>query len=305
MVLVVSVIVMERKALSTMTTSAGATLTQENWVRSPTTVVTAYFQIRSKYGKEHYMEWMSTMLSLQDPMIIFTTEDWVQPMQSLRKHALDRTYFVTMKLQDVPLAKDYSKELWQHMLDIDPERKRHAGYEVFWIWLSKTYFGTEAIRLNPFQSSAFMWSDIGCFRGKRTEDRYKGQLMMAHPEVIPPSSMLFLSHKPNPSPPDSVWWTNKLKEKEHFYHSGTQMAGRIEAWQEFHSSFLEVMKGFIERDLFIGDDQTVLQCTCMQYPHLCAYITRNQVKDNHYFGLRYALWKGGKYEFWRPHNATV
>ena len=55
---------------------------QEKLITSPTTIVTAYFQIRSKYAKETYMEWMSTMLSLQDSMIIFTTPDWVGRMQS-------------------------------------------------------------------------------------------------------------------------------------------------------------------------------------------------------------------------------
>jgi len=55
---------------------------QEKLITSPITIVTAYFQIRSKYAKETYMEWMSTMLSLQDSMIIFTTPDWVGRMQS-------------------------------------------------------------------------------------------------------------------------------------------------------------------------------------------------------------------------------
>lgn len=272
---------------------------QEKLITSPTTIVTAYFQIRSKYAKETYMEWMSTMLSLQDSMIIFTTPDWVGPITELRKHALNRTYFVVMELQDVPMAKDYSLDFWQHELDIDPEKKRHAGYEVFWIWLSKTWFVTEGIRRNPFQSDIFMWSDIGCFRSAGAA-KYKGKVLMKHTDVLPKDRILFLSHKETPDPPASVWWNNKLREKEHFYHSGSQMLGYKDTFQMYHAAFLQTFAGFIERKLFVGDDQPVFQCACLQNPHLCAYVPRKQVKDNHYFGLRYVVFAGGSYKFWYP-----
>lgn len=265
-----------------------------------TTVVTAYFQIRSKYLKENYMDWMSLMLSIQDPMIVFTTEDWVQPIQELRKHALDRTHFVVMNLEDVPMAKDFSTTIWDHQLKLDPEAKRHAGYQVFWVWLSKTYFATEGIKLNPYNSEIFMWSDIGCFRGGHA-NKYKSKLLVQHPEVVPHDRMLFLSHKDEPSPPDSLWWTNKLKDKDHFYHSGSQMVGYKDTFQKFHEAFLKTLQGFLDRDMFLGDDQTVLQCTCTQNPDLCAYAKRAQVKpDNHYFGLRHIVFMGGKYDFWYP-----
>ena len=288
----------DKRPLSS-SSSSSTTTTTTSTTASTSTVVTAYFPIRSKYGKESYMEWMKTMLSLTDAMVVFTTPDMVPLLRPLRTHA--PTEFVVMSLEEVPLAQEYSVEsTWQPMLDRDPERKRHAGYRVFWIWLSKTYFVTEAIRRNPFRSTVFVWSDIGCFRGKQVMKRYGHQPLVAHPEIVPPTSILFLSHKDQPQPPPSLWWTNKLRQKEYFYHSGTQAAGRATVWVDFHAKFLLVLQGFLDRQLFAGDDQTVLQCTCLQYPHLCAYITRNQVKDNHYFGLRYALHYGGNYHYWRP-----
>lgn len=265
---------------------------------SPHTIVTAYFQIRSKYQKETYMEWMSTMLSLQDPMVIFTTPDWVDAISSLRP-AGALTTIIPMQLTDVPLATDYDADYWQHQLDIDPEKKRHAGYEVFWIWLSKTHFVMEAIRKNPFESDLFVWSDIGCFRGGAA-GRYKNKLLMQHPDVLPRDRILFLSHKDEPDPPASVWWNNKLREKQHFYHSGSQMMGYKDTFTQYHAAFLKTFAGFNERKLFVGDDQPVFQCTCLQNPNLCAYVKRTEVKDNHYFGLRYVVFHGGKFHFWYP-----
>mmetsp|Transcript_11089 Transcript_11089/g.17005 ORF Transcript_11089/g.17005 Transcript_11089/m.17005 type:complete len:364 (-) Transcript_11089:148-1239(-) len=272
---------------------------EQTFAKSPSTVVTAYFQIRSKYQKETYLDWMSTMLSVQDPMIIFTTVEWVESIRELRKHALNRTYFVTMELTDLPLAKNYTSNFWQSQLDIDPEKKRHAGYEVFWIWLSKTWFVSEGIRMNPFQSKLFMWSDIGCYRGGAAKT-YAGKTIIKHPNVVPKDRVLFLSHKHLPIPPKTLWWNKKLKEKEYFYHSGSQMLGYSFVFVKYHTSFLKTLNGFLEKKMFIGDDQPVFQCTCLQNPDLCAYITRDQVKDNHYFGLRYAIHYGGEYKYWYP-----
>jgi hypothetical protein len=48
------------------------------------TVVTAYFEIPSKHSKGNYIEWMAYMLAIDDPVIIFTTSDWVEKMKTLR-----------------------------------------------------------------------------------------------------------------------------------------------------------------------------------------------------------------------------
>jgi hypothetical protein len=265
---------------------------------SRATIVTAYFQIRSKYQKEVYLEWMSIMLSLRDNMVIYCTSDWKDSILQLRPKDA-QTHFVIMNITELPLARDYDATFWQEQLNKDPEKKRHAGYEVFWIWLSKPWFVVNAIHLNPFDSDIYMWSDIGCFRGGAAK-RYQDQMLIQHPEVVPQNRVLFLSHKPEPQPPASLWWNNKLHEKDHFYHSGSQMVAYKQVWLQFQEAFRETMQGFLERNLFIGDDQPVFQCTCTQHSALCAYVTRNQVKDNHYFGLRYVLFHGGTYQFWYP-----
>ena len=270
-------------------------------IESPNTVVTAYFPVKSKYAKEKYKGWMGTMLGLQDPMVIFSSPDMVETIVELRSHALNRTLVIPMELVHLPLVRQYPLEIWEAEYDKDPEKRRHAGYEVFWIWLSKTWFLDEAVRRNPFSSAYFMWSDIGCFRSQ--DERWKGQTMMQHTDVIPPGRMLFMAHH-NPNPPPTSWWTNKLREPQHFYHSGTMMAGSKETIQKFHQVFLQTIQGFLDRKLFIGDDQTVLQCTCLQHPDLCAYAVHNEVPDNYYFGLRTVLQKGGKYDFWIPPSPT-
>ena len=48
------------------------------------TIVTAYYKIRSKHSSEEYLSWMTNFLTLQDCMVIFTQQDFVSTIQTLR-----------------------------------------------------------------------------------------------------------------------------------------------------------------------------------------------------------------------------
>jgi hypothetical protein len=111
-------------------------------------------------------------------------------------------------------------------------------------------------------------------------------------------------HSPNP-PTDKLLWNNKLGEKRHFYHSGSQAIGYKDTWQTFHVEFGNTLADYMDADKFVGDDQVISQSTCLRNPNTCAYLPFDQVKDNHYFGLRYALHYGGNYTLWRPPGANV
>ena len=265
-----------------------------NLITSPNTVVTAYFVVPSKFKKDNYDKWMTNMLSIQDAMVVFTHAELVPQIEKLRNHALNRTVIVPIELDDLPIGTLYSKEFWKNQLDIDPEKKIHRSYQLLWIWLSKTWCVTQAIRMNFFQSDLFVWSDIGCFRDKRMNDK----TMIRYRENVPPHEMLQMAHHP-PNPPEEVLWADKYNHKEHYYHSGSQFVAYKNTFIQFHDYFLETIDKFLERNMFIGEDQHVLQSVCLQHPELCAYAPFNLVKDNHYFGLRSVLHKPDKIEYWR------
>ena len=269
-------------------------------LQSETTVVTGYFQLKSKYSNQKYDKWMTNMLSMRDSMVIFTSSDLVKKIQKLRSHA-NNTVIISIPLEQTPMALEFSESFWKKQLKMDPERSIHHGYPLFWIWLSKSWFVTEAIERNYFQSSIFMWSDIGCFRFAR----YRGKKVIQHSEMVPRHSILQMAHhEPNP-PGNHTIWNDKYRQKQHFYHSGSQAIGYADTWREFHGEFMDTIHEFISREMFIGEDQTVLQSTCLRNPNLCAYVPYTQVQDNHYFGLRHVLHNGGNYTYWRPPGASV
>jgi len=257
-------------------------------------VVTAYHRVRGKYGSKEYDKWMQNILSLQDAMVIFTEEALVDQVKDLRKHALDRTVIVTLELKDLVYGDLYPKEFWENQLNRDPEKRRHRSYELFWIWLSKSWFVNEAIRLNVFQSDLFMYSDIGCFRN----NRYNSKIIIQHRELVPANEMLQMAHH-KPNPPEEELFNDKYTHHDNLYHSGSQSVAYKDTWIKFHEYFLETIDRFLEKDMIIVEDQAVLQSVCLSHPEICVYVPFTEVRDNHYFGLRYLLCEGGTFKFWR------
>lgn len=269
-------------------------------IQTNITLVTAYFQLKSKYSDDTYDKWMSHMLSMKDAMVIFTSPDFVSNILKHRQHALNKTVVISMPLEHVPMAQEFTQEFWKAQHDMDPEKRLHQNYPLFWIWLSKSWFVYEAVERNYFGSHIFMYTDIGSFR----KEKFRDIRLMRHPALVPRHSILFMAHH-TPNPPPTKLWNDKIKQKQHFYQSGSQAIGYADTWRDFHAAFLTTIQQFVLQEMFLGEDQAVLQSTCLLHPNLCAYIPFTQVPDNHYFGLRYVLRHGGKYTYWRPPGATL
>ena len=80
---------------------------------SQTTIVTAYYQLESKYPTENYQRWMRSFLSMQDAMLIFCHESYVGQIRHLRSHATNKTVIISMPLDHTPMAQDYSQHFWR------------------------------------------------------------------------------------------------------------------------------------------------------------------------------------------------
>ena len=135
--------------------------------------------------------------------------------------------------------------------------------------------------------------------------QYNGKLIIQHPEVVPSGTLLWMAHHDTIPPPTGPIWNDKFKEKQYYFHSGSQGAGDKDVWVEYHGHFAEVLDQFLERDMFIGEDQCVLQGTCQKHPDLCAYLSYKDVGDNHYFGLRFALHHGSNKKTWQMPGART
>jgi hypothetical protein len=148
-----------------------------------------------------------------------------------------------------------------------------------------------------------MWADIGSFR-EESNTRYH---LIQHPEALHTGddAVVWMAHN-DPNPPKDPLWNSKLRDPKHFYHSGSHGFGSAAAWIQFHAAFVETLELYAGK--FVGEDQCVLQSTCLLHNHLCAYVPHDQVPDNEYFGLRHVLRHGPSndhFQLWRPPNMSA
>jgi len=270
---------------------------------SGSTIVTAYFQLESKHGSNEYDSWISNIFSLQDSMVIFTTPSLLENFKKRREFASDRTHIVALELESVPVAKNYTSDFWTKQLDMDYEKSIHRSYKLFWVWLSKSWFVQEAARLNPFLSDNFIWTDIGSFRGAT----YINQRLVVHADVIPESSILVQCFQAPHFPTDP--WVIKIPATINngtFFVAGALLAGKLKTWQRFSSAISDTIQAYINKGLFVGEDQAIIESVCLQIEHMCAYITPDQVLGDVWFGLQDVLYRSGNATalLWQQKGAT-
>jgi len=131
-------------------------------------------------------------------------------------------------------------EKWKKELNHDPEKAIHS-WELYAVWGLKQEFVHRAIGMNKYNSTYFVWCDIGCFREPKnflTPPRFAE----ITPSRVPPGHILIL----------------KIHEIDNSTHiGGGVLAGDMNAWRSFREAYLNTLHRFMEHRLFYGKDQTI------------------------------------------------
>jgi hypothetical protein len=260
-----------------------------------TTIVTAYYAVKSKHTFEEYKSWMHRFLDITDPMVIFVPHGKVSDFRAMRAHAAKCTLVIGLELNETGIASEYSDDFWKAQLLMDPEGKTHGSYFLFQIWLSKPWFVMQAIERDPFGTDVFSWCDIGELRSDTESEQEKlgGKVLFKHPEIVPKSKLLFWA--PNITPQQHYGYfynkpkqglaafTQKLainpEQSTHgTYFAGSPIIGNKETWPKWFAAFKATYHEMAARGLFIGEDQAVFQATCVHHPDLCAIANDQAVR---------------------------
>ena len=263
--------------------------------RQISTIVTAYFQIESKHTREEYRKWIGNFLSLQDAMVIFTDSESAAWIRQNREGKGRKTLVVETNLSELYVSKLYPTSFWEHQLSLDMEKETHKGFELFQVWLNKPFFVTEAIQLNPFQSEIFAWSDIGCYR----EKTYNGKKWLLFPQLVGEGRLLAMAfQKIVETNRDIFTKTNHVRNGGgEWFMSGSQLVGRTTTWTRFAPIFKTTMREYERENIFVGDDQPVLQTACYR-GNICEFVHPEQVSGITYFGLQQILHFGNFTPSW-------
>ena len=240
-----------------------------------TTLVTCYYEFKSKHSNENYRKWIKYLLNeINCNIIIFTSEDLVSFIKNEINH--DNIHFIIKPLNQLTIFLKY-KNIWEKQYSMDPSKKCGRSTGCYVLWNSKFQFLKEAIDINPFKSDKFIWNDIGSMR---TNSYTK--LLKSYPNYNKISNdkldIILLNSYKN---------TNQTFFYEEVHISGAIFGGHKDVILNLHKKYYKMFEFYIENNQFIGCDQQVLSSLLLKNQKLFNLIIPNNKLIDPWFWLYY------------------
>jgi hypothetical protein len=124
------------------------------------TVVTAFYEIPSKFSKETYWNWFHNFAKIPCNLMVFTSPGLVHKVSEQRKTLASKTCIISVPFNQLFHYQFIDKYKKQHVKDY---YKDHSP-ELYVIWAEKIKFIHRAIDINHFKTNKFIWCDFGAFR---------------------------------------------------------------------------------------------------------------------------------------------
>jgi hypothetical protein len=237
------------------------------------TIVTAYYKIKSKHSSEEYFTWMRNLLSLQDCIVVYTTEDLVPQIRLMRPEGFPLE-IVTRPLQTFKVAQMLDSDGWAEQEKKDPELSVGHSRELYWIWNEKTSLLHEVTQVNPFKSEYFAWLDIGAIRHssynrERLMNNFPFQKGIVLLEIFPfTDEELELKNGTCRADFSKV---NRI--------GGGMIGGEVEEIQKWFTKYYNTMERYLKEGRFLGKDQSVMATSCIE-SNLCLMVSAQTILDS-------------------------
>jgi phage/plasmid-associated DNA primase len=221
----------------------------QNNIKINGTVVSAYYEVKSKRGVEQYKEWISNFLKkVPCYLVFFTEEKHFKFIQSCRERYTNRTHIICMEKEQWKMSK-IPDTFWEYQWELDPEKEMHSP-DLYKVWHEKKEFVRRAIELNPFKHSIFFWVDAGIIRDK--------QKLLDFPIVsrVPRDTFFVLAVHPfkEGDTSESVLHSDRI--------AGGILAGSKKVWLEWCDLYDKAFEKYKEK--FIGKDQCILNVCVLE-----------------------------------------
>jgi len=217
--------------------------------RVDTTVVTAFYPMKSKYTVEKYMEWIHLFCKIPCSLVIFTTQELKPFFEKIRNDL--PTTIIVRDLHTYEMTSPDMIKMWDKHHDFDPEKLSHNPL-LYAIWALKQELVANAIELNPYETEWFVWCDIGIHR-RPHEQSYYQDFPSRVPSLCKPGHIGFLEVE---RIPDS-FVTNPLQPYPFAQLGGGCITGDRAAWKLFSECYKKMLNTMDSRNEFVGKDQNV------------------------------------------------
>ena len=131
---------------------SGVTINPMEALSGNATLVTAFFPIPSKHSLTTYEQWLKNLISLKDPLVLFTTTEWAEKLKMIRRGSSSAgpMKVVAMNLSSTIMASFLTSESLERQHHLDPERRIIMDPGVYWIWKRKGCPSETSIRRRLF-----------------------------------------------------------------------------------------------------------------------------------------------------------
>ena len=252
------------------------------------TIITAFYQIRSKFSKEQYLEWGKTFMKLESPIVLFTEENLIPKLRILRENR--PITFVPIPFEELDTWTLY-KDKWIENHKIDPENSYHTP-ELYAIWAQKAFFVERAIKSNYFNTNYFFWCDFGAFRNPNIDNR----ILQTFPQTT-----YFKGDKVLLQSIGDLTESDKIIKDDGIYAEkisanwndvrlvGGLWGGSISACLKWKKEYQEMLELYFNKGRFAGKDQIVMLSTYLKNPTLAAVIKCTLSNIDEWFFFEYLL----------------
>jgi hypothetical protein len=259
-------------------------------IKMSCTVVTSYYCIKSKFSKDKYLEWGSTFLKLDSPIILFTENEFVDQIKELRGNK-------PINIQVIPFNEldtwKLYKEEWtiQYRKDLFKDRSGHSP-ELYALWAQKSFFVEKAIQLNPFHTSYFFWCDFGAFRDPSISPTILSSFPSIH--YLPKHRILLQSVDPlnddeKIKGDDGIYGKCLMENGNLVRLVGGLWGGDINGCLNWKKAYQEMLENYFHSKRYAGNDQMVMLSTYLNNPKLAIIVKHSIPIKDQWFFLEYLL----------------
>ena len=238
----------------------------------PATVVSAYYECHSRASLETYKERLRLFLAIPFHLVFFAEESLIDFIKECRQNHKEKTAIIPLNRAEWVANIKYPESMWLSQPDKDPEKELHS-VDLYKLWYEKKEFVLTAIELNPFEHDDFVWMDAGIVREPEILPLIKDSFPIA--SRIPTDRILLLQVEPFLQTDEQKFHTTAITGnflKRDRIAAGV-IAGSISSWHKWSTIYDETMNRYLEADLFIGKEQTIMSTIVLENKNLVSLIS--------------------------------
>jgi hypothetical protein len=246
------------------------------------TLVTAYYEVKSKHNHGLYHQWGKTLLSLACPIVIFVEPRHAQMIREWRGNK--PLHLIELPFEDLEMWKEH-QETWKKQHEIDPERGIHSP-ELYAVWAMKTTFVEKAIYVNPFDTEYFFWCDFGAFR----EASYPTHVMNYFPmtryfysDKIIIQGVSPLSQAERLIRPDGIYGEPITSEWNEVRLAGGLWGGGIKGCLRWNEAYKATLQEYFKKNRVASKEQVVMLSAYLKDPSIAIVVQRTLGHVNPWF----------------------